>query len=95
MHAWYSNKHDLMYGVALYERLAGQPYIQSDRPIATTMVHSDRERGEKYIKEHLTRFPDYVYIGEVGKFLWNDDPWRADRTDLMYWSLPRRVKFLI
>ena len=68
MHAWYSNQHDLQCGTAVY--------LMDGKPRPVTFVCSDRERGERYVKERLAHFPDYVYIGIVGRFLTEDKPRR-------------------
>ena len=64
MHGWYSNLHDLMCGLVIFE--------VNGKATAITFTCPDKERGEKYIRENFPDFPDYQYVGEVGRCLYED-----------------------
>lgn len=66
MHAWYSNKHDLQCGCAVFQKL------NSTGVVAATFTCEDKERGELYINSDLSQFDDYVYIGKVGMLACED-----------------------
>ena len=66
MHCWYSNQHDLKCGVATY--------MMDGEPKAVTFVCASLEKGWQYIKEQLSHFTDYIYIGLGQEFICESRP---------------------
>lgn len=85
MHAWYSNKHDLQCGCAVFQKLNGHGVMSA------TFTCNDKERGKLFVRSDLSQFNDYVYIGEVGMLISDslpDDPSPDDCDD---WDEPEAV----